>query len=99
MDMWHHRSSWQRALALASLLSLLCLSVVSASHTHGNSTTGSVKNECQLCISGGLSRSLPASLQVFVPVMLTLFPLLLRQERLYSIRSFSSGTPRSPPLS
>ena len=92
-------SAWQRIIALAGLLSLLCLSVVSASHIHSGTATGSVKNECQLCIIGGLSRSLPASTQTFATVVLTFFLLATLPERPYSTRSSRSVTPRAPPLS
>jgi hypothetical protein len=99
MDNVHYRPAWRRIIALAGLLSLLCLSVVSASHLHSGVTTGSVKNECQLCLTGGVNRTLPANTQAFATVVLTFFLLATLPKRSSSTRTARSVTPRAPPLS
>ena len=99
MDNVHYRPAWRRIIALAGLLSVLCLSVVSALHIHSGTATGSVKNECQFCLTGGVSRSLPVSTQALATVVLTYFLLATLLERPYSTRSSRSITPRAPPLS
>jgi hypothetical protein len=99
MDNVHYSPAWRRIIALAGLLSFLCLSVVSASHIHSGTATGSVKNECQFCLTGGVSRSLPVSTQALATVVLTFFLLATLPERPSSTRSSRSITPRAPPLS
>jgi hypothetical protein len=99
MDTVHYRPAWRRFIALAGLLSFLWLSVASASHIHSGVTTGSVKNECQLCLTGGVSRSLPANTHAFATVVLTFFLLATVPERPSAMCSCRAVTPRAPPLS
>jgi len=99
MKQLQQRYRWQRWIALGGLLSLLFFCAASASHIHGSAATGSVKQECQICLTGGLSRTLPSTPQVSGAVILTFFLLLRPQEQPRSVYSFHPGTPRSPPLS
>jgi hypothetical protein len=99
MDNVYYRPAWRWIIALAGLLSVLCLSVVSASHIHSGTVTGSVKNECQICLTGGVIRFLPAKTQVLATVVLTFFLLATLLERPYSTRSSGAVTQRAPPLS
>jgi len=91
--------TWQRWVTLWGLLGLLSFCAVSASHVHANTATGSVKQECQVCLSGGLHPTLLANPQVSTAVVLTFFLLVIPQEQLRSVPSLHSGAPRSPPLS
>lgn len=99
MKQLQQRYNWQRWIALGGLLSLLFLCAASASHIHGSTTTESLKQECQICLTGGFYRTLPSTPQVSVAVILTFFLLLRPQEQPRSVPSFHPGTPRSPPLS
>src|SRR5215210_9101530 len=99
MKQLQQRYRWQRWIALGGLLSLLFFCAISASHIHGSTATGSVKQECQLCLTAGLYRILPSNSQVSAAVILTFLLLLIPQEQPSSVHSFHPGTPRSPPLS
>src|SRR5262245_12667587 len=99
MNHLQQRYRWKRWIALGGLLSLLFFCAASASHIHGSTATGSVKQECLVCLTGGFHRTLLSNPQVSVIVVLTFFLLLIPQEQLRSVRPFPLGTPRSPPFS
>src|SRR5581483_5159601 len=92
MSRLQHPWFWRQSVVLAALLTLLCLSVATVSHFHGNAGTGSVKNECQLCLASGLSRSLPANTQPLATVVLLFFLLLTPPAQPYSRRFYRSIT-------
>src|SRR6058998_182441 len=98
MNQPQQRSSWRRWIALFVLLSLLFLCVVSASHIHGTAVGGTVRPECKLCVTGGVSLTLTTEVQLCAALVLTLllFPTTTAQP--CRARCHHPGDPRSPPL-
>ena len=98
MNQPQQRSSWRRWIALFGLLSLLFLCVVSASHIHGTAVGGTVRPECKLCVTGGVSLTLTTEVQLCAALVLTLllFPTTTAQP--CRARCHHPGNPRSPPL-
>lgn len=92
-----HRSLGRRWLAFSALLSFLLLCGLSASHIHNAPTKGGVRQECQLCVTGGVPLTLTAGVQVSAALLFTLFLSSLGETQPRAARLYSSSSPRSPP--
>jgi hypothetical protein len=99
MNQSRHGLRWQRWVALLGLFSLLALSIISAAHVHGAATSGMVRQECQLCLTGGMSRVLPVTVPLFAVVVLGIFLLIAPATQPRVVACFRPHDPRSPPVS
>src|SRR5437867_10364765 len=98
MNQPQQRSSWRRWIALFGLLSLLFLCIVSASHVHGTAVGGTVRPECKLCATGGVSPTLTTRIQLFATLVPTSFLPTTPEIPPCPARRHQPGDPRSPPL-
>src|SRR5689334_5175317 len=97
MNQPQHRSPWRRLVALTALLSLLFLCAASASHVHGTTTNGGVRQECQLCAAGRVSPSLTFGPCLFAALILVFFLPVPSAGRPCLTPRRHPGAPRSPP--
>ncbi len=97
MNQPQHRSPWRRLVALSALLSLLFFAAVSASHVHSTTTSGGVRQECQLCAAGKISPSLTFGTLLFAALVLVFFLAAASQAQPCLARRRHPGDPRSPP--
>jgi len=97
MNQLQHRSPWRRLAAVLTLLSLLFLCAVSASHVHGTTTNGGVRQECQICAAGRVSQSLTLGTLLFAALVLLFFLPATSQAQPCLARRRRPGDPRSPP--
>jgi len=98
MNQPQHRPPWRCWVALFSLVSLLFLGAVSASHVHNTAAGSGVRKECQLCVIGGVSLTLTSIVHPLVTAGLIFFFSLIPVTLLLSARRRQPGDPRSPPL-
>ena len=91
-----HRSPWRRLVALSTFLSLLFLGAVSASHVHVTTTSGGVRQECQLCAAGKVSPSLTFGTLLFAALVLVFFLPTTSEDQPCLARRRRPGDPRSP---
>ncbi|MGH7964979.1 MAG: hypothetical protein ACRERD_24720 [Candidatus Binatia bacterium] len=97
MNQPQHSSQWRRWIALASLFSVLLLSVASASHVHGSANGSGVRQECKLCVTGSVDPILTAGTLLSGALLVTLFLLPVPAIHPPSTRRYQPGHPRSPP--
>jgi len=98
MNQSRHSSAWRRWIALSGLLSLLVLSAASASHVHSAATNGTVRQECQICVTGGVSRVLPVTVPLLATLVLESFPFIAQTAQSYAACCLRPANPRSPPV-
>lgn len=98
MRQLQRKSSWKREAALAGLLGLLVFWVTASAHIHTTPPSDGVRQECKLCVAGGVSPILAAGALVLTVPLFVFFRFVLSAAQLCPIRCQRACPPRSPPI-